>query len=66
MIESEIMEEVIKVVKLIKKCLKEMQDQQHKYYDPWHKMVEFKKGNHFFLKLSLMNGITRFEKANKL
>ena len=63
---SELVQLTIEKVSLIKEILKEAQSRQKSYVDNRRRDLEFKVGDHVFLKVSLMKSIMRFGRKGKL
>ena len=59
-------EEIVKIVDLLRKRMKEAQDRQKSYADLHRRNSEFEVGDHVFLKISPVKGVMRFGKSGKL
>ena len=53
-------------VDLIRKCLLTAQSRQKSYVDRWRRPLEFKVGDHVFLKVMPKRGVVKFGKRGKL
>jgi hypothetical protein len=53
-------------VRLIRENLRIAQSRQKSYVDTWRRQLEFKEGDHGYLKVSLIRGIRRFKVKGKL
>ncbi|KAL2230890.1 UNVERIFIED_CONTAM: Transposon Ty3-G Gag-Pol polyprotein [Sesamum indicum] len=62
----ELVQETVKKVKVVKKCLKAAQDRQKNYVDQHRREMECEVGDKVFLKISPWRGILRFGKQGKL
>ncbi|KAL2237891.1 UNVERIFIED_CONTAM: Transposon Tf2-11 polyprotein [Sesamum indicum] len=62
----ELVQETVKKVQVVKKCLKAEQDRQKSYVDQHRREMEYEVGDKVFLKISPWRGILRFGKHGKL
>ncbi|XP_042059494.1 uncharacterized protein LOC121804001 [Salvia splendens] len=63
---SEIVQETISKIDVIKSRLKATQDRQKSYYDNRQKEMEYKVGDKVFLRVSPWKGVMRFRQRGKL
>jgi hypothetical protein len=62
----EIIQEAEEQVRLIRENLRTAQSSQKSYVDTWRRHLEFKEGDHVYLKVSLIWGMRRFKVKGKL
>jgi hypothetical protein len=62
----EIIQEVEEQVRLIRENLRIAQSRQKSYADTWRRQLEFKEGDHVYLKVSPIRGMRRFKVKGKL
>ncbi|KAL0340317.1 UNVERIFIED_CONTAM: Transposon Tf2-11 polyprotein [Sesamum radiatum] len=62
----ELVQETMKKIQIVKKCLKAAQDRQKSYVDKHHREMEYEIGDKVFLKVSPWKGILRFGKQGNL
>ena len=62
----ELVRDTFEKVNLIWKCLLMAQSRQKSYTDGWRQPLEFKVGDHVFLKMMPKRGVVRFHKRGKL
>ncbi|KAL2248259.1 UNVERIFIED_CONTAM: hypothetical protein Sindi_2678200 [Sesamum indicum] len=62
----EFVQETVKKIHVVKKCLNAAQDQQKSYVDQHQREMEYKVGDKFSLKISPWRGILRFGRQGKL
>ncbi|KAL2226649.1 UNVERIFIED_CONTAM: Transposon Tf2-11 polyprotein [Sesamum indicum] len=62
----ELVQETVKKIQVVKKCLKAAQDRQKSYVDQHRREMEYEVGDKVFLKISPWRGILRFGKQGKL
>jgi hypothetical protein len=53
-------------VRMIRENLRIAQSRQKSYVDTWRRQLEFKEGDHVYLKVSLIRGMRRFKVKGKL
>ncbi|KAL2226759.1 UNVERIFIED_CONTAM: hypothetical protein Sindi_2034600 [Sesamum indicum] len=63
---SELVQETVDKIKIVKKCLKAAQDRQKSYVDKHRREMEYEVGEKVFLKVSPWREILRFGKHGKL
>ncbi|PKU73387.1 hypothetical protein MA16_Dca024189 [Dendrobium catenatum] len=63
---SDLVDDAISKIRLIRERLLAVQDRQKKYYDAKHRFVEFNVGDFVFIKIRPMKGVLRFGKVGKL
>jgi hypothetical protein len=62
----EIIQEAEEQVRLIRENLRTAQSRQKSYADTWRRQLEFRKGDHVYLKVSLIRGMRRFKVKGNL
>jgi hypothetical protein len=62
----EIIQEVEEQVRLIRENLRNAQSRQKSYADTQRRLLEFKEGDHVYLKVSPIRGMRRFKVKGKL
>ncbi|KAL2240889.1 UNVERIFIED_CONTAM: Transposon Tf2-11 polyprotein [Sesamum indicum] len=62
----DLVQEIVKKVQVVKKCLKAAQDRQKGYVDQHRREMKYEVGDKFFLKISAWRGILRFGRQGKL
>jgi hypothetical protein len=63
---SEIIQEAEEQVRLIRENLRTMQSRQNSYVDTRRRLLEFKEGDHVYLKVSPIRGMRRIKVKGKL
>ncbi|KAL0433483.1 UNVERIFIED_CONTAM: hypothetical protein Slati_2682600 [Sesamum latifolium] len=62
----ELVQETVKKIQIVKKCLKAAQDRQKSYVDKHRREMEYEVGDKVFLKVSPWKGILRFGRQGKV
>ena len=62
----ELVQQTVEVVQVIRDRLRTAQSRQKSYADRRRRPLEFQEGDHVFLKVSPMKGLSRFSKKGKL
>ncbi|KAL0417133.1 UNVERIFIED_CONTAM: Transposon Tf2-11 polyprotein [Sesamum latifolium] len=62
----ELVQETVKKIQIVKKCLKAAQDRRKSYVDKHRREMEYEVGDKVFLKVSPWKGILRFGRQGKL
>ena len=63
---SDLVKDTFEEVDLIRKRLLMVQSQRRSYADRWRRPLEFKVGDHVFLKVMPKRGVVKFDKQGKL
>lgn len=62
----EIVQQTSEKVKMIQEKMKASQSRQKRYQDKWRKTLEFREGDHVFLRVTLVTGVGRTLNSKKL
>lgn len=66
LVDCVLIEETVNQVELIKKRMKEAQDQRKSYADLHRRTIDFEVGEQDFIKISPIRGVMRVDKSGKL